>query len=278
MRISFILLLTLLTVAPVSGVVVIEAEIVRYFDGRESPDALTVTIDDDRVRLDNRQTADEQTTMFFFPARGEKPDRLVMINHKKETFVEIDEATIQQLSDQLEAMMKQFQARLADVDPDQRAAVEEMLAPRLKALEEGAEPVEKKVRDTKAEEVISGFPTRLFEVHQEEEHLRDVWVTPWKEVENGGEIQSALSALGGFFTRTFDRLNQSFAGLPTIDIRDNPFADLEKMNGFPVRTHQFEEGDTKVATTFHSVTTLPEPPADLWVIPEGYARQELSGR
>ena len=102
---------------------------------------------------------------------------------------------------------------------------------------------------------------------------QELWVTPFDRLEGAKEASQAFLGMADFFEILVDAMKKSpMSG--ALPFEDNPFAEMDKMDGFPIRSRQFTDGKPTGESTLESLTRSEVPPATFQP-PKGYARQDL---
>ena len=212
--------------------------------------------------------AEEVPQMIF---RGDR-QVLYAINPKRKEYIEVDKATFDQMGGQMDEMMKQMEAKLADMPPQQRAMVERMMRQQMPDPAQADSPMRKPiVKRTEERKEIAGYPCRLYEIHVDDQKVREIWVTTWTNVDQGREAFGIFSELEEFFEGLMDAMkNSPFAGA-----LQNPFDQVSKIDGFPVLTREFKGGTAIRESLFKSVTTVELAP-DAFEPPKNYAKRDPS--
>jgi len=223
-----------------------------------------ISIDGKKMAMRGRD-AEEVPQMIF---RGDR-SVLYAINPQRKEYLEVDKTTFDQMGGEMDEMMKKMEQRLADMPPQQRAMVERMMRKQMPDANKAASPMGKPiVKRTKQQEEIAGYPCRLYEVYVDDQRTREIWVTAWSNIDQGREAFGIFAELESFFEGLLDATkNSPFAGA-----MQNPFDQLSKIDGFPVLTREFEEGNATRESLFKSVRTLELPPT-AFEPPENYTKR-----
>lgn len=253
--------------APAMAGVVFEFELVDGTDPAAEPDRINTSVEGERIRMDVKGPRGANADMIF---RGDRHEMLA-VDHDSETYVLIDDATIDQISSQLSQLEAQMQEMLKDVPPEQRAAVEQMMKQRMPAGGGGAEPVTE-IRSTGSSAEKNGYAAREFELYRDGRRERSFWVTDWDNIEGGREAAKAFESMAGFIQDLQDAM-PDFAKSPAVGT--NAYEHLEELGGFPVVTIEYAP-DGSVTGESHLKSSRIEPLADSeFEPPAGYARQTL---
>lgn len=191
---------------------------------------------------------------------------LLVIDHERKTYSVMDDKAIGMIVDEMQLAMMQLDQRMAQLPPEQR----QLLQGALKGDPRSRLP--HKVERTSEVATVSGFATRKFDVFQGEEKIREVWVAEWSKVPESQDVLRSLQGVDELFRSmkaAFDSVASGvLGGARPFDVGESPFQDLQAMDGFPVRTRNYENGtlvsETEVVAirqqTFEAETF--EAPAD----------------
>lgn len=246
-------------------------------DYRESP----ARVDTAQLQIEGSNLAmgfsgsDNDGRMVF---RGEAGEML-MINDSEQSYILLDEAALEALSAQMNSMMAQMEEMLAQLPPEQRAMVERMRDQGMGGMpgmpDMGAAAPEIDVRQTGRSDTRAGFEADEWEVYEDGELRRRMWVAAWDEIDGAGEARDAMAGMVEFF----DDFLEAMPNLPGSDqaMFQNPFRNFDMANGMPVLTQELDaNGEVEQESMLTGVEQLTLPPST-FEAPDGYERQELPG-
>jgi hypothetical protein len=121
--------------------------------------------------------------------------------------------------------------------PEERALAEQMIQRPLS--DEEASSSRAKLVATGESDTIAGFACKYYDVMQSGRKIRDICMTPWKDIPQGREASSAMMELADFF----ERMREAFAGsggLSLMDRQQEMFAYMEELDGYPVLSHDYD--------------------------------------
>ena len=99
-------------------------------------EAMKVYAQSGKIRMDGvGQPADERMSMIFL---GQE---FLVLDHSDQKYIVVDADMIAAVGSQMEAAMRQMEAQLADMPPEQRAMVEEMMRGQMQAMMGGDQGV-----------------------------------------------------------------------------------------------------------------------------------------
>jgi len=228
-------------------------------------EAMKVYAQSGKIRMDGvGQPADEQMSMIFL---GEE---FLVLDHGNQTYIVVDAAMIEEVGLKMDAAMQKMEAQLANMPPEQRAMVEEMMQGQMQGLM-GAEPetrIPPRVEKTGVGQWESK-PCTQYAVYEGAEKTQEICATPLDAIEGVGEAMSAFKSMAGFM----NTLSESMPGPMGSAMAENPMELIDQIDGFPVRRADFSYGQIISETTLEGVVeqALDE---SLFAIPADYAQQD----
>ena len=202
-------------------------------------------------------------TMVFNGTRNE----MTAIDHASKQYFVIDETALQGMASQMGDAMRQMQAALAELPPEQRAMAEQMMKQRMGAMGASMDEAPKpEIVRTGNDESVNGYDCEIYEVREGGQRTNELCVAAWSEIEGGDEFAGGMKRMAGFF----EKMQETFAeaGANVMRGSDNVLAHLEEMDGFPVRARTYEDGALVDETAILSSesrsldSTIFAPPAD----------------
>jgi hypothetical protein len=226
----------------------------------------TISAESGKVRLDNLGgNSSSEMTMIF------RDEQMLMLNHQEKTYVVMDETMFDQINAQMSDAMKQMEAQLANVPPEQRAMMEEMMKGHMETLAPVQQPVAPALR---IEAIGSGdwdsYSCTLYAVHEENEKVQEICAASLDQIEGAGEVVGAFRKMAEFM----NKLMASVPGDSAAGMAGNPTQMMDRIDGFPVHTLHFVNGQLRQEDSLKSATAQELEPG-LFSPPGGYKRQEL---
>lgn len=205
--------------------------------------------------------------------RGENRE-MVVVDHDGQSYMVIDEAMINSIGEQLRGVEAQMREALKNVPPEQRAMMEKMMKGRMPP-QAGLARSRVELRRTSESGNKNGYPCVKYEAVLDGQKVREVWVTPWDNVEGGDEAAEAFEAMAEFFTEMRDSMPRF--GRDENE-NDNPFEDMKELNGFPVLTYEYAtdgslESESALNSSARRTLDMEE-----FEPPSGYKRQQMMPR
>jgi len=205
-----------------------------------------------------------------------KRNAMTMIDHREKRYMEIDQATVRRISEQIKRAMEQYEQALASAPPAQREMMERMMKERMPQLGAAERVEEVEVRETDETKEVGGYEARLFEVAEDGRKARELWVAPWSSVPGSEDVAEAfegMSSLFGEMVRSFSE--GPLGGLFARGMESSWLAELKSVAGFPVLTREFDGAGQLVSETKLGAVEQREFDGSEFEPPEGYRRQNL---
>ena len=203
---------------------------------------------------------------------------MLMIDNKRKQYVEMDEATITKLSNQMNQAMAQMNEALKNVPPAQRAMMENMMKERMGALMPKAE--EKipttLVKGTK-NKTIAGYETQHFIQKRGNQITNEFWIADWEALKEGKDVMGAFEDMSAFLNKMMDTISQGPFNFMDSMMEDNMFQQVEELGGFPVSSINYENGTPSRESTLES-TEAKDLAKSTFAAPKGYKKQRIDGR
>jgi hypothetical protein len=207
--------------------------------------------------------------------RGDKKE-MIMVDHQDKSYVVLDQATMNELVGVMSEAMSQFEEAMKDATPEERAMMEKMMKDRMPGMggDKEAEPVLKKAGTAK----VNSYSCTNYDVYRGEEKISQHCVASWSSIGGGDEMQKVMLEMSEFMDQMAKSFSKSKGMMgQQIQFDNNVFAQLRKLNGFPVQTIDYENGTVESESQLVSSkkTTLNasdlEPPA-------GYTKRDMGSR
>lgn len=212
-------------------------------------DGSTVLVRDSKVLFGDADTS------ILYPGSG---SAMTVIDHPRQRYMVIDEMFADTMSSQITAAMAQLEAQLAQLPPEQRAMMQQMMKDRLP--DRGARQPQRQFRRTGGEQKIAGFTC------QEGELTRD----------GQPEFKVCIASAGdiGMPDDDFEALSAAFRAMSGIVERFAPGSekifDLDLIGGVPVISTDADgaQNSRLISVSFEAIDAV------RLEVPEGYARQD----
>ena len=190
------------------------------------------------IRLDYYEKGEMIDGSMIF--RGDQ-DKLIMINHDDKTYIVLDEAAMEALGSRMDQVMNEMEEALKEVPPEKREMVRKMMKERMPGMADSEEePQIKKAGSGK----VGEYSCTKYDVYKGDVKIMQHCVAPWSKIKGGDEMKSAMLAMGDFMDTMAEKFSSSssFAG-PGVQSERNMFKQLRKLDGFPVQTIMYQQGE-----------------------------------
>lgn len=204
--------------------------------------------------------------------RGDK-DLMIMVDHGDKSYMIMDKKTMNKLSEKLSSAMAQMEEAMKNVPPEQREMMRKMMKDKMPGMGNTryVEPVLKK----SGSGTVNGYKCTKYDVYKGDRKVRQHCITDWSNIKGGEEISSVMLEMSEFtddMTKTF--ANSSGPSGSSMQFERNVFNQLKEMNGFPVRTTEYDNGSVESESVFNSSKTT-SVDASVFEAPSGYKRQNI---
>lgn len=222
----------------------------RSFDGR-GPELMIskIALYGNRVRIDHNEPGKSSRGSVIY--RGDKK-QMIVVNHQGNSFQIVTKDTLNQMDQQMNAMMKQMESKLAQLPPAQRQMVEQMMKQQgAPAMPEPAapSPPAPEVVKTGATKTVKGYPTAQYEIYQNGERIREMWVTDWASAGVARDDFRVFKEMHQFQQEAFASMNRG-QGFPA---NDAAFDEFRQVDGLPVIVTSFNGAAKARETSLESV-------------------------
>jgi hypothetical protein len=237
--------LIIFTIAPAATAATI-MEMTMQEAASEEAGRLGVTIDGELLRMDIEPATGQEKMSIIF--RGDR-DEMILLDHTKSEATVIDKATMDQIAAQMSQAMEQMEQAMANVPAEQRAMMQGMMKGKMGGMMmESPPPTE--VRKTSETGTTNGYSWVKYDIYQEGGKIQECLVTDWSNLEIDPSTFNVFKEMAALF----EEFGKSI-GADMSAATNNPFEEMNNLEGFPVVTRQFEGGVMHSATELKSVTT-----------------------
>ena len=178
----------------------------------------------------------------------------------------MDEAMLQGIGNQVNEAMKQMEAQLANLPPEQRAMVEEMMKEQMGGMGMSMDMPVLEVRKTGSGSWKS-YDCNMAEMLEDGVKIQEICSVDFSDVDGSGAVRDSFLRMSGLLSKMFE-------AIPFGDMGSkNPMEMLEKLDGFPVRTVEFENGRAVSETVLDSSGESSIDPA-IFEVPADYSRMD----
>ena len=255
-------LLVFLLASPIANAGTVYELATRTMLGEEI-DRMTFYEDGDQSRMDQAGTATGSMTVIF------KEEGFYVIDHAQKNYILMDKEMLDQISTQISEAMKQMEAQLAAMPPEQRAMVEEMMKSQMPGMGSGRGMGNGPVLEIKpvGEGSWKSYDCRKYEMLEDGVKIQEMCVTDYSEVDSSGALRESFKEMGEFMSQLFESMPFGGQGVR------NPLEMINKIDGFPVHAVDFENGVAVTETTLESAGQK-DIDASMFELPAGYQQMD----
>lgn len=256
-RLILTVVLAALSSTAQAGVVM---DLVSRDAGGQETDRSKIYAQDGMLRMD--QGADADSAMIFLG------DRFLYVNHREKSYIVMDEAMVQEVSAKISDAMKEMEAQLANMPPEQRAMVEQMMQGNMKDMmeEQGAAAPKPRVERMGASKWQS-YKCRQYAVYEGPDKTQQVCAAKLDDVAGADEAIEAFIGMAAYMRKMSE-------SMPMFrDAGMNPGELMDQFDGFPVHTIDYRNGKVLQETSLDAVSEQGLD-AEVFTAPEGYRRED----
>lgn len=220
---------------------------------------MTFFTEADRSRMD-QSGADGSFSVIFVG------DELLYLDHTEKTYMVMDEAMLEGIGDQLSAAMKEMEAQLAALPPEQRAMVEQMMSEQMSGMGMATDIPVLEIRQLGSDRWQS-YDCTLAEMLENGTKIQEICSVDFDEVDGSGDVRDSFIRIAGMLTKLYEAIPFGGQGVRS------PMEMLDELDGFPVRAVEFENGKPVRETILES-TREEAIDAKIFSLPPDYSRIE----
>jgi len=197
-----------------------------------------------------------------------RDDTMWLIDHQEKRCHRIDQEGMEKVSTQISAAMKQMEAQMAQLPPEQREMMKKMMAERMPAMAGamGGETPPRRVEKAATEQVGS-YSCTTYTMYTGDDKTWEVCAAT--ESELGSDTREVVEAVRGM-SRFAEQLRDALRQTPFAGVVDTPFQAMDEIEGFLIRIRGFGPGGAiDDESTLKSITPI-ELSDDLFAIPADY--------
>ena len=228
----------------------------RDMSGKEL-DRMTFYTEPDRSRMD--QTGPDGSFSVIF-----LDDEFIYLDHAQKNYMVMDEAMFENIGAQISDAMKEMEAQLAALPPEQRAMVEQMMKDQMGGMGMSMDVPVLEIRQLGSGSWQS-YDCKLAEMLEDGIKIQEICSVDFDEVDGTGDVRDSYMRMGDLLGKLFDAIPFGGMGL------DNPMEMLDELDGFPVRAVEFENGKSVRETILES-SRDEAIDADMFDLPPDYSR------
>ncbi len=214
------------------------------------------------------KTDDEETWVIFDLTNKDEPVMWI-IEPNARTYTKLDKKTLGKAEGQMREAMEMTENYMSSMPTEQRAAIKKQYGKQIRQAEKMMY-YEDRMKKMKYEKVAGGekmndWTCDHYKGTFKKELYKEIWVASWEELGVEYDDLAVLASMAEMF--------KGFAGemIPFVDKKVE--GDGGVVNGFPIKTHYFDDGKKVVKQEVKEVRKEDIDGA-LFVLPEGYDEKE----
>ncbi|PWU01799.1 MAG: hypothetical protein C5B51_22010 [Terriglobia bacterium] len=204
-----------------------------------------ILLDAARLRV-NIGGEGQQTSVFFLTDGGR--NRLVMLDRASNEYREMDEQTLNQVSQQVSGAMAQLQAQLQNMPPEQRARIEQMMKGRGMPGLGAPQPAARTTYTVKGSGSVNGFSCTKYEGARNGEKVADLCAAKPEDLHFTAADFQVFEQMRKFASS----LTSSLGNLPGASASLTSLTD-PGFEGFPIQQTAYSSGQPTHKTEVKSI-------------------------
>ncbi len=256
----------LLLLPPLAHAGVVMDMVTRNASGKETERA-KIHAQSNRIRMDEVDGTEVRNSMIFLG------DKFLYLDHRDQSYIVMDEAMLDEVSGKISDAMKEMEAQLAAMPPEQRAMVEQMMKGQMQGMmgKQGA-PRPAPTVESMGRGKWQSYSCDNYAVFDGGKKTQQVCAADLDDIDGADEVMKAFRSMAAYITKMTESMPMmSGQGL-------NPGELMNQIDGFPVHTIDYEDGEMLRETSLDSVAEKDLEPG-LFAAPKGYRQQDMfSGR
>ena len=255
---------TLLLISPLAFAGVVMDMVTMDASGQET-ERSRIYAQSGKIRMEQSDGSETAATMIFLG------NKFLYIDQREKSYVVMDEAMLDEVSAKMNEVMKEMEAQLASMPPEQRAMVEQMMKGQMQGMSAQQAPSSSAPRvEAKGGGEWKSYKCRQYAVFEGAEKVQDICAAELDEVDGADEVIEAFRNMAAYITKMTESMPMR------SDDRINPGELMDEIDGFPVHTIDYKNGVVARETSLDSVTEQ-DLDEGMFAVPEGYRRQDPFG-
>jgi hypothetical protein len=197
-----------------------------------------------------------------------KNKTIYALDPEKKTYTMVDKATVDRMGGQLADARKKMEAQMANMPPEQRAMMEQMMK-QMGGGAPGGKLPKRDVKSTGRSESVAGFKCTIWEVTVDGQKDQELCATPASAIPGGTEVLAVMREIGEMMQGLSEGL-----GPMARRTANEEWKDVAKIGGVPILTRDFEAGKPSSETRL-AVIRKESVPASMFEVPAGYKERKM---
>jgi hypothetical protein len=197
-------------------------------------------------------------------------DKFLMLDHAEKTYMVLDEAMLERMGAQVSDAMKQMEEQLANLPPEQREMVRQMMSKQMGGMAMQSRVPVLEIRKVGSDRWQS-YDCTLAEMLQDGVKIQEICSVDFDEIDGAGDVRDSFIRMANLLSKLFEKM--PFGG----ENARNPMEMFGELDGFPVRAVEIQNGKPVRQTVFESSTEKDIDP-DTFVQPSNYTLMDPFAR
>lgn len=223
-----------------------------------------IKIDGNRMRTDSGAT----TSMIYL---GET-DKMYIVDHSKKTYMLMDRETIEAMAAKMSEAMKQMEAALANVPPEQREMMEKMMRGKMKGMPSSAPRSEPVVTSLGQSDTVSGIGCDWKQVSRDDVVELKACVGAFSDFPASEDLRQISMEMKEFVSSLTEAASSMTSG-PMGAFTESPMSAMA-LDGFPLISENYYDGKLTHRSRFQSVEEG-SISSEEFTPPSGYKKQDI---
>jgi hypothetical protein len=194
------------------------------------------------------------------------------VDHSKKTYMVMDRETMEAMGAKMSDAMKQMEAALANVPPEQREMMEKMMKGKMKGMPSSTPRSEPVVTSLGQSDTVSGIGCDWKQVSRDDVVELKACVGKFSDFPASDDLRQISMKMREFTSSITEAMSSMTAG-PMGSIAQNPMSAMA-LDGFPLISESFQDGSLTHRSRFQSVEEG-SISGEEFAPPSGYKKQDM---
>lgn len=224
----------------------------------------TISVEANLIRF--AHSSNSESEMIFDSNKKE----MIVIDHQEKTFIRMDQTYFKKLQQTMSDARKQMEAQMAQIPAEQREMMKQMMGDKMKMFDK---PIKKEIKfnKTNRKSQAAGYDCLITETSVNGVKTNEFCVTETSKVKGAQFIFDALVGMSELFKEFYESMNENFP----MQAEVNPFAELNQLNGFPIKVVTYSQGKISEQSELKSIETKSFDKS-YFLPPKGYKENKMS--
>ncbi len=213
------------------------------------------------LRIDSREDGSNVSMIFL-------GNEFLVLDHDRKSYILMDEAMLDEMSSQINGMMKKMEAQLAGLPPEQRAMAEQMMQGQMIGMMgQTAAPIDPPRVEAVGAGQWQSRPCQKYDVYEGGQRTQAICTASLDHIAGSGEMMEAFRGMAAYISK----LTESLPMFSEDELQPGDLMDL--VDGFPVTRVDYRNGEIVRQERLESLTEIDLDPG-LFAAPSDYRRED----